>query len=257
MNELKDIYDFLIDTYNQKRKDALKVAIECKWLSSSVKKEIADILSEDSEKVQKFFKDFKGYFFGTAKGVAKDVVELIRLKGTVMLITAGGGGLNDYVKTLFLWAAINKSWAEFCWSFDKKVSVEAFLVSISYLTQLYSVEHYRELLKIEREYRLKRISSSKKGGNVVAELAALFRNEAIRLLHRAKSDGKEWKSKKKAVEAIENELWQFIETKRKEGHKTLLKQESLNDAVLRWATCHDDLRFALENVVKNKKTRRD
>lgn len=90
MNELKDIYDVLIDTYNQKRKDALEVAVECKWLSSSVKKEIADILSEDSEKVQKCFKDFKEYFFGTAKGVAKDVVELIRLKGTVMLITAGG-----------------------------------------------------------------------------------------------------------------------------------------------------------------------
>ncbi|MDD9340675.1 MAG: hypothetical protein PV362_13695 [Providencia heimbachae] len=252
MNELKDIYDILNDKYNEQRKVALEITSACKWLSPLAKKEVAEILSGDSKKVQEWVEVYKANFFDNKSHISKNAVSEIRLREYMMMFRASGEGLNHYTKALFLWVGINKSWSEFCWNFDKKAAVEALVVAICRLAKLGSIEGYRELLKTERELRLKRKSASAKGGNSVAELTAVFRCEAIRLFNRDKSNGTTWKNYKKAVEAIEDELWQFIELKRDEGHSTLLKRETLNDAVLRWADKDKDVKSALESIVKRK-----
>lgn len=162
MNELKDIYDILIEKYNEQRKIALEMTSACKWLSPSVKKEVVEILSGDSKKVQEWVDMYKANFFDKKGHVSKHAVSEIRVREYMMMFRSSGEGLNHYTKALFLWIGINKSWSEFCWDFDKKAAVEALIVAICRLAKLGSIEGYRELLKIERECRLKRISSSKK-----------------------------------------------------------------------------------------------
>ena len=255
MIELDDVYHILIDNYNQQRVQALKKIATCSWISSAVKKEITDIISDNSEQVQEWIEHYKAHFSDKRDRIGEYAINEMRWRERMMMFRAAGSGLNYYGKKLFLWAGINKAWAEYCWDIDKKTAIDALVVAICHLAKLGSIEDYRKLLKVEKEVRLNRRTSSAKGGNTVSELTALFRHEAIQLLKRDKSNGKIWKNYKKAVEAIEDELWQFIEIKRNEGCKTLLKRENLNETVLRWANRDKELKSAVESVVKKRKSK--
>ncbi|HHR6226815.1 TPA: hypothetical protein ACS727_001245 [Providencia alcalifaciens] len=108
-------------------------------------------------------------------------------------------------------------------------------------------------MKVERINRTKRKRISSKGGDAIAKLTKIFRMESIRLLDKHMSEGKFWKSRQEAADEIAEELWQFIESKINEGYKTQLTQDTLNEAVLRWAAKNSDLESVIDRAVKKER----
>lgn len=254
MDKVDEIYILFRKEYVKQKKQTILYLNNCEWLSLATKSKAISLLSPSDAMAYKGRETYTQYLYldngihlsaDLYKKICKDLkwleqfIEIRSSSGT-------NGNVKDYCWIIGIYAAC----AKYFDSKDKKIAIDASMNAIRLLSGFNAINLYRKIIKSERYNRLERRAISKKGGNSVAELAKIFRMEAIRLLHGFELEKKFWKSRQEAAIAIEPELWQFIEKKRQEGHKTQLKQINLNGAILRWATKNDDLKQAFARVVK-------
>ncbi|MDM3562514.1 hypothetical protein O9361_02590 [Proteus vulgaris] len=257
MNELEEIYESLKKQYEEQKELTLQAINSCSWISSKRKKYAPELISGKAWEVQKMIEQNGGYFFLNKKRYRfsdSDVMKYNHMKTEqiIFMFTGTAHGLNHYIHHHCWLIGVYSKCAEGFWPESKKIAIDALVTAIRFLSEFNVIRKYRYLVKMERGARTKRGESSIKGGNSVAELAALFRGEAIRLLEKNMPEAIGWKNRQEAVKAIEVELWQFIEIKSQEGYNTQLKQETLNGAVIRWAAKHDDIKKTFDYVVKKR-----
>ena len=258
MNELDEIYILLNSEYEKQKKKTILHLNNCLWLSDDAKEKSINLMSPDGALAYTARGFYTKYLYlDNGKHLEPQLYENICMEiqplESLMEEFVLGNSANGYVKSYCWIIGIYAACAKYFWMKDKKISIDASMSSIRLLSGLNAINIYRNIVKMERKKRLERQKISAKGGNTVARLAKIFRMESIRLLDKYASEGKFWSSLQEAADTIESELWQFIESKRNEGYKTNLKQETLNEAILRWARGHSDIKLAIERGIKKKK----
>ncbi|CAG9426784.1 hypothetical protein I4598_11625 [Proteus mirabilis] len=258
MSELNEIYILLESEYIKQKNKAVLHLNNCSFMSEAAKKKAIDLMSPEGALAYKDRGLYTEYLYlDDGQHLSPQLYENIcmetRILENCMETSILGNSANGYAKNYCWVIGIYAACANHFWKTDKKISIDAFMSAIRLLSGFNSINIYRDLVKVERINRTKRKRISSKGGDAIAKLTKIFRMESIRLLDKHMSEGKFWKSRQEAADEIAEELWQFIESKINEGYKTQLTQDTLNEAVLRWAAKNSDLESVIDRAVKKER----
>jgi len=253
MSNLNSVFEMMCQQFSERRRMLCQVSNSIDGPGSRVLKKSVNLLDDDNHEVKRWLDSAKARHVRTENPLIACRSDL-DWRQTALQYGEGTKGLNCFFKINLLLAGIDYQWAKEAWDYDNEMALKSLSSALCLLSECYGACSFSWLIEVEKEKLADKVRAAKLGGNRKAAVYIPIRKEAVRLLYKRVPLDVGWKNISKAAEAIEKDLWSFIEKQKKNNEAIDLAQHSLVETIKRWRRNDSELKTAFnETVQKSKK----